>query len=186
MMFSLIFTGAFNLFKQRRQLFIFLMLWFLPMYLLLSAQENWSNLKMTFLLMLISPIIIFIAAGIEGLSSKEKLKSKLAGVIVLSIVLFFVIRSLASFDFEVDQRWYERFPRAVEEKDISYIGDDLRTKKEDPAELLEQKKSLTQGNLLPRLNKTPIDLLEKIQTIKQEMKQKEITLVDIWRYIYEK
>ncbi|MFH1045345.1 MAG: hypothetical protein V1727_00085 [Candidatus Omnitrophota bacterium] len=186
LMFSLIFTGALNLFKRRRQLFIFLMLWFLPMYLLLSVQENWSNLKMTFLLMLISPIIIFIAAGIEDLFSKGKLKSRLTSLILLSIAVFFLIRSLASSDFEADQRWYERFPRAVEGKNISYIGDDLRTKKEDPAELLDQKRILTQGNLLPKLDKTGIDLLKKIQIIKQETKQKGITVVDIWKYIYEK
>ncbi|MBN3039887.1 MAG: hypothetical protein JW867_02045, partial [Candidatus Omnitrophica bacterium] len=186
LMFSFIFTGALNLFKRRKQLFIFFMLWLLPMYLLLAVQENWSNLKMTFLLMLINPIIIFIAAGIENLFSVRKLKKKLTAVALLSIAIFFSIKSLAYFDFKVDQRWYKRFPRAAEGKNISYIGDDLRTKKEDPAELLDQKRILTQGNLLPRLNKTPIDLLEKIQIIKQEMKQKEITLVDIWKYIYEK
>ena len=184
--FSLIFTGAINLFKRNRQLFIFLMLWFLPMYLLLSVMENWSNLKMTFLLMLFSPLIIFIAAGLKGLFSKETLKSNLAGIILLSIAVFILVKTLAFSDFEVDQRWYERFPRAVEGKNISYIGDDLRTKKEDPAELLAQKKILTQGNLLPRLNKTDIDLQQKIKIIKQESNQKEITIVDIWKYIYEK
>jgi len=141
---------------------------------------------MTFLLMLFSPLIIFIAAGLKGLFSKETLKSNLAGIILLSIAVFILVKTLAFSDFEVDQRWYERFPRAVEGKNISYIGDDLRTKKEDPAELLAQKKILTQGNLLPRLNKTDIDLQQKIKIIKQESNQKEITIVDIWKYIYEK
>lgn len=184
--FSLIFTGAVNLFKRHRQLFIFLMLWFLPMYILLSAQENWSNLKMTFLLMLFSPLIIFIAAGLKDFFSEENLKAKLTGTILLSIALFIAVKALSHSDFEVDQRWYERFPRAVEGINISYIGDDLRTKKEQPAELLAQKKSLTRGNLLPKLYKGKMDFPQKFETIKREARQKDITAVDIWKYIYEK
>ena len=141
---------------------------------------------MTFLLMLFSPIIIFIASGLEAFFSKENLKSKLAGIILLSIILFIAVKALHSSDFEMDQRWYQRFPRAVEGKNISYIGDDLRTKKEDPVELLAQKMILTEGNLLPKLGKTDIDLQQKIQRMKQETNQKEITIVDIWKYIYER
>ena len=183
---ALIFSGAINLFKKHRQLFIFLILWLAPMYILLSLQENWSNLKMTFLLMFLSPLFIFIAAGLEDFLSKDTLKKKLTGLILLSAALFIMVKLLYYPDFKADSRWYERFPRAVEGKNISYIGDDLRTKKEDPAELLAQKKYLTKGNFLPRLHREEINFPQKFETMKREAGQKEITVVDIWKYVYEK
>jgi hypothetical protein len=183
---AFIFIGAVNLFKKHRQVFIFIMLWFVPMYLLLSVQENWSNLKMTFLLMYLNPLLIFMAGGIEGLIAQGALLKRITRVTILTIILFSMVKLCYLLNFEVDERWYARFPRAVKGVNISYIGDDLRTKKENPLDIIAQKKNLTEGNLLPRLYKGKINIPAKLVTIKRETKQRDITVVDIWKYIYEK
>ncbi len=184
--FAMIFTGARDMFKRQRRVFIFLLLWFLPMYLLLSAMENWSNLKMTFLLMVLSPLVIFIAAGLNSLLSYQKLKKKMSILILLSIAIFCVLKIISGQEFQADMRWYERFPRAKVEMDISYIGDDLRTRTEDAGELLSQRERLTKGNFSPELSAEKIDYPEKLRTMERELKQKKITVVDIWKYVYEK
>lgn len=184
--FSFVFTGTLNLLKKHRATFIFLMLWFIPMYLLLSVQENWSELKMTFLLLIINPLVLFMSFGIEKLFSAQNKLRSLSQVIFLTASIFLLIRLVSFLDFTVDERWYVRFPRILEGKNISYIGDDLRTKKENPGELIAQKNNLTKGNLFPRLYYNKINISEKIGAIKQELVQKDITVVDFWRYIYEK
>jgi glucan phosphoethanolaminetransferase (alkaline phosphatase superfamily) len=184
--FSLIFTGAAAMFKKQRQVFIFLTLWLIPIYLLLSVMENWSNLKTTFLLMALSPLLIFSAAGLNNLLTYQKLKKKMITLILLCIAIFCAVKIISSQEFSVDMRWYERFPRALEGKNISYIGDDLLTKKEDPQELLAQKKRLTRGNFSPELYSGRIDFKDTLQAMKREWGQKNITVVDIWKYVYEK
>jgi hypothetical protein len=185
-LFALAFSGGINLYKQNKKVFIFTLSWLIPMYFLLSVQENWSNLKMTFLLMCLNPIMILIGSGLDELSRKEPVSKKIIRLSILCVIILALVKLFYNIDFEVDQRWYVRFPRAIEGKNISYIGDDLRTKKEDLQEVLAQKRDLTRGNLFPRINKTDIVFPDKIATIKKEMKQKSITVVDIWRYIYEK
>lgn len=184
--FTLIFSGAINLFKKQRRVFIFLMLWFIPMYLLLSVQENWSNLKMTFLLMIINPLIIFIISGIEEFYPSKRVTINISRIALLSASLFIAVKLLSYLNFNVDERWYMRFPRAIKGANISYIGDDLRTEREDAAELIVQKKILTRGNLFPVFYKSKINISDKIKNIQGEMRQREITVVDFWKYIYEK
>lgn len=184
--FHFMFRGTVNLFKDQRRLFIFLAIWFLPMYLLLSAQENWSNMKMTFLLMCINPLIIFMGVGIDEFNSAKIHAKYFLKTVCFCAILFISVKLLYRLNFEVDERWYARFPRAVEGADISYIGDDLRTKKEDAEELIKQKKNLTRANLFPILFEFKIDLPSKLGTIKAEASQKDITVVDFWKYIYEK
>lgn len=183
---AFIFTGAASLFNKHRRIFIFLVLWFLPMYLLLLFQENWSNLKMTFLLMCLNPLIVFISLGADRLLSGKPSLIHILKTALFSIALFISVRSLFYINFQADERWYERFPRAVKGVNISYIGDDLRTKKEDPAEIIAQKKDLTRGNFLPYLSKNKINISDKIDIIKREINQKDITVVDFWKYIYER
>lgn len=180
------YEGITGLFKKHRRAFIFLVLWLLPMYLLLSVQENWSNLKMTFLLLCLNPIVILVSAGLENILSARLILSRIAKIALLSALLFIAVRAVSYFDFSADERWYTRFPRAVKGTNISYIGDDLRTKKEDPGEVIAQKKNLTRGNFLPQIPNGKIDIPGKISLIKQEMNQRDITVVDFWKYIYEK
>lgn len=183
---SLIFTGVLHARKKHFRTFIFLILWLLPMYLLLSILENWSDLKTTFILMWFNPIILFIGLGIDEFFLQENKTKLILGIILLSTILFISVKALTNYEFEADQRWYLRFPRTVKGTEFSYIGDDLRTKFEDPAELALQKKILTQGNFFPSLKETKINIPNTLKTIKKEISTKDIITVDFWKYIYEK
>lgn len=183
---SLIFTGALQAHKKHPQAFIFLILWLAPMYLLLSVAENWSDLKTTFILMWFNPIVLFIGLGIKELFLEEHKRKTILKIVLLSVILFAGVKILSLYEFAVDQRWYSRFPRAVKGTEFSYIGDDLRTKFEDPAELAAQKKVLTRGNLLPEFKKIEINIPNTLKTIKKEISTTDITTVDFWKYIYEK
>ncbi len=185
-LFSLILTGAACLFKKFRRIFIFLALWFTPMYLLLSVQENWSELKMTFILLVFNPLILYLSLGLENLFFGQSTFRRIFKIASFSIIIFAITKLLFYSNFEVDQRWYMRFPRAIKGINISFIGDDLRTKKEDSNELLIQKKILTQGNFLPRFCKNEINIQDKLRKFKEEFKQTDITTIDFWKYIYEK
>jgi len=183
---SMIFTGALQARKKAPRAFIFLILWLAPMYLLLSVAENWSNLKTTFILMWFNPIILFISLGIAGLFLEKHKTKTILKIALLSTIIFASVKIISRYEFDADQRWYARFPRVVKGAEFSYIGDDLRTKFEDPAELAAQRKVLTRGNLLPELKKIEINIPNTLKTIKKEISTKEISTVDFWKYIYEK
>jgi hypothetical protein len=125
-------------------------------------------------------------SGVRGLTTKQNIIKNLSRLAILSLILFTVIKLLFIINFEVDERWYARFPRAIKGTNTSYIGDDLRMKKETPEEIMAQKKNLTRANFLPLLHKDKLAIADKILTIRNEIKQKNITVLDIWKYIYEK
>lgn len=183
---SLIFTGAMQAHKLHPRAFIFLILWLAPMYLLLSVAENWSSLKTTFILMWLNPIILFIGLGIEGLFLEKRKTKTILKIALLSILLFVSVKIISRYEFPVDQRWYARFPRAIKGTEFSYIGDDLRTKFEDPVQLAAQREILTRGNLMPEFKKIEINLPDALRTITEEFSTKDIVTVDFWKYIYEK
>jgi hypothetical protein len=100
-------------------------------------------------------------------------------------LLFAGIKPLSRLDFEADPRWYERFPRILRKDNISFIGDDLRTKPEDAQEILAQKKKLTQANLLPLFNFPKLEVKKSLRAITKEAASRELTVTDFWKYIYE-
>ena len=182
---AFMFNGAWRIFKDRLRLFIFLMLWLLPFYLLLCSMENWSELKSTFILLCINPIIIFIALGLNELSAGINSMKYIIRTICFIAIIWSIVRLLFLCNFPADPRWYARFPRILQKGDISFIGDDLRTKPEDPAEVLAQKNELTRGRLIPHIALPKIEVAHLITTIGTELKQDRLTTVDFWKYIYE-
>ena len=101
---------------------------------------------------------------------------------LLSCTLFVSVTALANIDFEVDERWYERFPRA-KENIMSFIGDDLRTKPENNTSLSQQRKKLTQANIFPAFDMKNLFAVD-VNTIRSEQSQKSLRTVDFWKYIY--
>lgn len=183
---SLMLTGSIRMLKKYRQVWIFLFLWFMPMFALLSVQENWSDLKTTFILMCFNPLILCMSIGIERFFVKKHLLRYTGAILLISFVLSLAVSSARNLNFEEDSRWYKRFPRAIKGTNFSFIGDDLRTKFEAPEELVNQKNRLTKANFLPRIDFAPIDSVNTLKTIFNEFGTKEIKTVDFWKYIYEK
>src|SRR5262249_53977748 len=52
--------------RQRPLLGAVLALWVAPMWAMLSVQENWEELKMTYLVLLLPPAAVALAAGIDA------------------------------------------------------------------------------------------------------------------------
>lgn len=183
---SMIFTGSIRMFKKYRKIWIFLFLWFMPMFALLSVQENWSDKKTTFILMWFNPLLLCLGLGIEKFFVTKRLLRYTTAVLLISLILFLGVTSAKNLNFEEDARWYERFPRAIKGTSFSFIGDDLRTKTEDPAELEAQKELLTKANFLPRIAFAPINTIDTLKITFKEFNLKKIETVDFWKYIYEK
>jgi len=181
----MMFKGATNMYKENKRLFIFFILWLAPIYILLSIMENWSELKMTFILLVFNPIILFISYGIENFLRAKYIRKIALKTAVSSLVLVILVRLAFYLSFDADERWYTRFPRILKQGTMSYIGDDLRTKKEDPKELLAQKHELTKANIFPEFFKQKIDIFNALDKIKKEIVQKDIRVIDFWKYIYE-
>jgi len=183
---ALVIFGLMRLFREQKAVFIFLLLWFIPTYLLFCAMENWSTLKTTFLLLFLNPLVIFMSKGAEWLLvHRRRSAEKILQLLALSLLIFLAVKCLFYIDFPADPRWYMRFPRVLRGGEISYIGYDLRTKKEDPQELRLQKRELTMANLLPRFDSLRIDAFGVIGRIKKEIVQRDVAAIDYWKYIYE-
>lgn len=182
---AIMFKGAVNMYKKNKRLFIFFILWFAPIYILLSIMENWSELKMTFILLTLNPIILFISYGVEKFLDTKYIKINILKTATLSAILIILVKLAFCINFDADERWYARFPRILRQGSISYIGDDLRTKKEDSKELLTQKYELTKANIFPRFFKQKINALAVLDKIKKEIIKKDMHVIDFWKYVYE-
>lgn len=182
---ALMFNGLIRMFRERSRIFIFLILWFLPFYTLISAMENWSQLKTTFILLCLNPIIIFISSGLEELTHKLTSAKYIIRTACIIAIIWSAVRLLALCDFPADPRWYVRFPRILQKGEISFIGDDLRTKPEDPDEVTLQKTQLTRAPLIPKLTLPEINITHLAHKINTELRQDSLKVVDFWKYIYE-
>jgi hypothetical protein len=179
---SIAILGFFNCFKCHKKYALFLALWFFPMVCMFLLQENWSEMKSTFLLLFLHPPILWMGYGLRHIFSLEKPLKSFIFIFSSCLLLFISLQLLRSVDFEVDQRWYQRFPRAHEEI-MSFIGDDLRTETEKDADLKEQKKDLTKGNIFPSI-KSPTITPIQMNDMRAELNQKSLRTIDFWKYIY--
>lgn len=185
-LFALIFFGIDLLWRDKRRLAIFLLLWLVPSYLFLIVQENWEELKTTFILLVFNPLTIFMAGGIRSLFTKN-FKTKLLLLIGICLMLVFFVKISSLIEVEQDLRWYERFPHAVNsESGLNTLTEEYRNDwrffytPETKEEYKYQKKKLTQGNLLPMLY-TNVNLSMPTLT---EINKRDLETLEIWNYIY--
>jgi len=160
-----------------------LIIWFLPIFAIFILQENWSELKTTFLLLFMNPILIWMSFGIHALFKAKRKLVLVSTITLISLLLCIGIQSLRTIDFAVDGRWYERFPRATKST-MSYVGDDLRSQPESASEIHKQKIHLTKVNLFPNVSvpRLPFSLLQ--EKIRGEITSFSIQTIDYWKYIY--
>ena len=91
----------------------FLMLWCLGVYALFGPQENWEEVKMTFMLLAYPPLIVWLGLGLHALLEGVDRKRRITAVSLLSLWLVLGIKLMAFVDVPVDERWYVRFPKAA-------------------------------------------------------------------------
>ena len=151
-------------------------------------RQHWEELKTTFLLLILIPLIIFMLLGIISLFDKYKFKRRIVQLIIVLLLLFLSISFLSKLEFEQDMRWYIRFPHAVNsESGLEVLSEDMRKSwqffhtPESPEEYDYQRDKLTKANLLPTLYQPLI--LNRPDS--EGLFGKNMTVLAIWQYIYE-
>jgi len=184
---ALSFFGFNYLWKKDRRLTVFFLLLFIPFFLFLAVQENWEELKTTFILLIFGPLVMFMAAGLKWLMNNLGWKTLLK-VTVVSIVLMIMIQLSSNIDVPVDERWYERFPHAINsESGLAELEESDRNSweffytAETREEYEQQKRKLTRGNLFPALYEP---FQPQVSVVSYGLQKKELTTLEIWDYIY--
>jgi len=103
--------GAASLTRRARPLAITMVLWMLPVYVLFGPQENWEEVKMTFMLLAWPPLALFLAEGICWLATGPG-KQRLGALVGASLLVGLAVNLLGQVDAPQDLRWYVRFPNA--------------------------------------------------------------------------
>lgn len=185
------FFGIFALWKRERRLFAFFFLWLAPIFLLFAFQENWEEVKMTFMLLIFIPAVAFISAGIHSLFDRGflSLRWKAVSAAAVAVVLTILVKLSGLHDFPADQRWYERFPHARENmKSPECLGGEDRNKwtffhtAECPGEFLREKEKLTAALPFP-MPYLPVRFTG-LNEISGEFWKSDIKMLDTWRLIY--
>ena len=191
-LFSLMCVGIFTFFRQNRKLSGFLTIYFLLFMLMLSVQENWEELKMTYLIAVFNIMIIYIVSAVYFFM-KTRNKIKFAGLffLVMAVIVFFV-GSMKTREFTPDARWYERFPKAG----LNLSGYELLPEterkgwqffqtRESVQELRIQREKLTSLSFLPRKYiQTGHDYKQAFLSLGTEFGNRNIKIFEIWDWIY--
>ncbi|PLW79419.1 hypothetical protein C0585_07775 [Candidatus Woesearchaeota archaeon] len=181
----LILFGIKKLYSKDKKLLFFLLIFTIPYFLFLSVQENWEDVKSTFILLIYTPLIILMTAGIYELKKLDKKK-----IITFSVILIFsliFLQIISNINFEKDDRWYERFPKAGSIEEFNYEDPLMRDEwqyfhtDESIQEIETQKNILTYPNFLPQYN---ILSLPNLNNIYNELNNEKLVLNEVWDHIY--
>jgi len=186
--------GVGMLFKEKRSMLWLLVIWMAPVYLLFGPQENWEEVKMTFMLLAWPPIGVFVAAGVAALMDRLQFKRRLVTVGVLAALLFGGVQLVGAVDAPQDERWYVRFPNADKNKNPAAqegLSEDQRNdwvyfqSYENAEEIARERKKLTQGWPWPA-QYLPLnwDFGREWNEMSKEAYEKDLTVLEIWGYIY--
>ena len=185
--------GFFVLFSKRRFEAAMLAYWYGIVAFLFVFQENWEELKQTFMALHLFPLAAFLATGLQWLGERLgdwRRWAVVGGLCVLTGVVLLGIRTL---EFPADLRWYERFPHAaVNDSGLDELPEDLRKDwqffytRETDSEIQRERQELTRPSLLPALYRSfhfpGSDVGRRI--VAEPFEQEHRTLA-IWSYIYE-
>ena len=185
--------GVWALWRRSRSTVILLVLWMAPVYALFGPQENWEEVKMTFMLLAWPPIGVFVALGIIGLS---ELPVKRAAVALgaATIALTLVLKLLATVDAPQDMRWYVRFPNADRVKNPAAQEGLAETERNDwvyfqsyetSDEIARERSKLSAAWPWPA-QYLPLDwdFGREWAQMREEAGKRELVVLEIWGYIY--
>jgi hypothetical protein len=192
---GLMLYGIGVLFKTRRPILIFLLAMMAPVYVLFGPQENWEEVKMTFMLLAWPPLGIFIAAGASGLAPKAPGFGKRAGIALgLALLVFVSVKALGSVEVPQDERWYVRFPNGDKTKNPAAQEGLAETERNDwvyfqsyetESEIARERGKLTAGLPWPA-QYLPLDwdFGREWTEMNDEVGKRELVVLEIWGYIY--
>ncbi len=191
--------------KKSAILMIFIML---PFMVFLMVQENWEELKSSFVIMVLPSFVYFINYGIDTFlreclnlykHAKKKINRMILKPIVIRcislIIIFTLIASsipfLKSLEFQKDERWYERFPHS-QTCNISALGlsEELRSDwqffyhDETYSEYITQKEKYLNVGLFPKMY-TKVNLnVSSVRGVVYMVGKRNLKTLEVWNYIY--
>jgi len=110
---SFAFLGGSSLFRTNRKMAWYLLAWLAVSCLFWAFQENWEELKMSFLFLALPPFVVFMAFGLERLTIIGGLRRSAAAVLAISLIMVVLLKFSFYLEFPLDERWYQRFPKAA-------------------------------------------------------------------------
>jgi hypothetical protein len=170
-----------------------LLYWYVIYALLFAFQENWEELKQTFMALHLFPLAVFLAFGIrwliDGLRSWKRLAIWGCGVGVFAATLL----GLRGLEVPADDRWYVRFPHAGN-NDAALDGLPVELRKdwqffytrETQAEIATERAWMTRLCWLPSIYRAPhMPDRDDLAAMIQEPFEREHRTLAVWSYIYE-
>lgn len=186
------FLGVKPLMREHRRTALMAMAWFVVTCLFWAFQENWEELKMSFLFLGLPPLFLFVAFGIGRLTAIGAVRSNFLTLLSVSIVLVILTKFAFFLEFPQDQRWYERFPKAAANvSQLSGLPEHKRLApeffltRETDEERLEAKRRMTSICLLPCQYLPLQTSWESIgTTVERELDQPRLVVGNVWDTIY--
>lgn len=184
--------GLSSALKENRRLALTMVGWFFTATIFWVFQENWEELKMSFIFLALPPVMVFLAYGLEQMTRVVLLKRHL---IVLGTIIALVIVALKfSFflEFPQDQRWYQRFPKAGRNESAlnglpaeRRLAPEFFLTRETEEERLEEKRRLTSICFF-YCRYLPVDYeVSGIGSrIREELETNTLTVRPVWDQIY--
>jgi len=186
-------AGVLALFRRRAFETSLLLFWYLIMAALFFFQENWEELKQTFMALHLFPLAAFLAGGLAWFGAGLRDWRRWAAVAGLAGVTALAVLGVGRLDFPADTRWYERFPHAAtNDSGLVELPEDLRKDwqffytRETEGEIAREKADLTRPCIVPTLYRPfDIDFSNALGRIAEEPGDRDLRTLAIWSYIYE-
>lgn len=190
---ALLVPGIVALWRRDRWIAGALLYWYLVVYGLFAFQENWEELKQTFMALHLFPLAVFVAAGGRWLFARRRSRGPWGIVVGTAAALALGLLALRPLDLPEDERWYHRFPHAeTNDSGLSLLPQEQRKdwqffySREAPGEAADEQTRLTRPSLLPRLYRplhVPTDAVW--HRIAEEPSTTHLKTLAVWSYIYE-
>ena len=200
---ALALVGSLLLWRRDRWLLLQCVLWAVPLYLLFGPQENWEEVKMTFVVLALPALVLPLAEGLEAafrfaqnLFTAHWRRSLLPALYTATIIVALTLAVVATKAVQApaDPRWTVRFPNANpmtnpaanavlaehERNDWQYFQ-----RAESAPELHRERAKLTAALPWPAAY-LPVrwSLDAAWQETARELSARKWQVLDIWGYIY--
>jgi len=186
-------AGAAALVRRRRFEGLALLYWYGVVAALFVFQENWEELKQTFLLLHLFPLTAFVAAGVAWLADSVRSPHRWVAAAGLSAVLLGGVLGARSVDPPEDERWYVRFPHAAaNDAGLDQLPAEQRKDwqffytRETPGEIAAERAHMTRPGFFPALYRPWVGPESGVlETMLREPAVTELRTLAVWSYIYE-
>jgi len=167
--------------------------WYVAVYALFAPQENWEELKQTFMALHLFPLAAFLSAGIKWIAERAMEWRRWTVLAACAAALAGGLAGVRALDFPADDRWYQRFPHAARnESGLPELPESLRKDwqsfytRETAAEVEREREAMTRIDLLPAMYR-PIHLpgADDLARMADEPFQRDLRTLAVWSYIYE-